>query len=404
MKIPFTLPFLGEAAEREVLSVLRSGWITTGPKVAELQQEFCAQTGFTHSLAVNSWTSGAALILKWFGIGPGDEVIVPAYTYCSTALVVLHAGATPVMVDVNDDFNMNIDALEDAITSRTKAIIPVDFAGWPVDYTHLQNMVRSKAYLFNAKNEEQRLLGRPLIIADAAHSIGALYNDEAAGLQADIAVYSFHAVKNITSAEGGMIGINLPKPFDKDEVYKWLRINTLNGQTKDAFTKSQGGNWRYDIISDGLKINMPDLNAAIALAQLKQYNSTIHPERKRVVDHYLQRFSHYEWAQCMPFEDHLRNGAYHLFPLRIKGISEAERDRIIDRITKHGIAVNVHFMPLPMLTVFKDLGYDISNYPVAYDNYSREISLPIYSQLTNDQVDTIVSAVEEAVSEVVLAH
>ena len=402
MKIPFSPPFLGDAVEKEVLAVLRSGWITTGPKVAELQEAFCNYTGFSHSLAVNSWSSGASLILKWYGIGPGDEVIVPAYTYCATAMVVLHAGAIPVMVDVNDDFTINIDAVAAAITSRTKAIIPVDFAGWPIDYVHLNNVISSKANLFKPANNEQLILNRPLIVADAAHSIGATYNDEAAGLMADIAIYSLHAVKNITSAEGGMIGINLPSEFDRDEVYKWLRINTQNGQTKDAFTKSQGGNWRYDIISTGLKINMPDLNAAIALAQLKQYESKMLNERKRIVDRYIDRFAEYAWAQCMPFEDHQRNSSYHIFPLRIQGINEEDRDKIIDHILNSKVAVNVHFIPLPMLTVFKNLGYKITDFPVAYDNYSREISLPVYPQLTNEQLDVVIDAVLEAVHEVVM--
>ncbi len=402
MKIPFSPPFLGDAVEKEVLAVLRSGWITTGPKVAELQEAFCNYTGFSHSLAVNSWSSGASLILKWYGIGPGDEVIVPAYTYCATALVVIHAGATPVMVDVNDDFTINVDAVAAAITSRTKAIIPVDFAGWPIDYVHLKNIVNSKAYLFKPSSDEQLLLNRPLIIADAAHSIGATFNDEAAGLQADMTVYSLHAVKNITSAEGGIIGINLPSGFVRDHVYKWLRINTLNGQTKDAFTKSQVGNWKYDIISEGLKINMPDINAAIALAQLKQYESKMLNERKRIVDRYLDRFSKHAWAQCMTFEDHQRRSSYHIFPLRIHGIDEADRDKIIDHILDSKVAVNVHFIPLPMLTVFKNLGYEISDFPMAYDNYSREISLPVYPQLTDEQVDFVVDAVLEAVHEVVM--
>ena len=393
MKITFSPPYICEDVEKEVLTVLRSGWITTGPKVAELQEKFCIYTGFTNSLAVNSWSSGASLILKWFGIGPGDEVIVPAYTYCATAMVVLHAGATPVMVDIGDDFTIDVDAVSEAITPKTKAIIPVDFAGWPIDYVNLKIKVNEKASLFNPKNDEQRLLGRPLIIADAAHSIGATFNKEAAGLQSDIAIYSFHAVKNITTAEGGMIGINLPPSFDKEKVYKWLRINTLNGQTKDAFTKSQGGSWKYDIISDGLKINMPDLNAAIALSQLRQYESKMLSERKRVVERYLERFSPFEWAQFMPFEDNHRRSSYHIFPLRIQGITESERDKIIDHITEDKIAVNVHFIPLPMLTLFKNLGYNINDYPIAYDNYSREISLPVYPQLTNEQVDQVVESV-----------
>ena len=397
MKIHFSPPFIDESVEKELISVLRSGWITTGPKTAQLQETFAQYTGFSNVLAVNSWTSGAQLALKWFGVGPGDEVIIPAYTYSATALVVLHAGATPVMVDVKDDFTIDESKLADAITNRTKAIIPVDFAGWPVNFDGIKQVLRSKQDLFVPQTPVQEKLGRILLLSDAAHSIGATYKGKAAGLQADIAVYSLHAVKNITSAEGGLIGINLPEPFVNDEVYKWMRINTLNGQTKDAFTKSQGGSWKYDIISDGLKINMPDICAALALAQLNQYENNLLIERKRIVNRYSERLKQYDWFQPMPFESDERVSSYHIFPLRIKGITEAQRDAIIERITAMEIAVNVHFIPLPLLTLFKEMNYDIADYPVAYDNYSREITLPVYPQLTNEQVDMVLEAVVSSI-------
>jgi len=261
MKIQFSPPFIDNSIEKELLEVLRSGWITTSPKTVQLQQTFANYTGFSQVLAVTSWTSGAQLALKWFGIGSGDEVIVPAYTYAATALVVLHAGAIPVMVDVNEDFTLDETKLADAITHRTKAIIPVDFAGWPVNLSGIKAVINSKKDVFVPRTPAQEKLGRILLLSDAAHSIGATYNDKAAGLQADIAVYSLHAVKNITSGEGGLIGINLPEPFSNEAEFNWMRMNAMNGQTKDALTKSKGGHRKYDIVSDGLKINIPDMCA-----------------------------------------------------------------------------------------------------------------------------------------------
>ncbi|MFM1963015.1 MAG: hypothetical protein RLZZ172_1860 [Bacteroidota bacterium] len=401
MKIQFSPPFIDHSIENELLEVLRSGWITTGPKTFQLQQTFANYTGFSHVLAVNSWTSGAQLALKWFGIGSGDEVIVPAYTYAATALVVLHAGAIPVMVDVNEDFTLDETKLADAITHRTKAIIPVDFAGWPVNFSGIKAVIISKKDVFIPRTPAQEKLGRILLLSDAAHSIGATYKGKAAGLQADIAVYSLHAVKNITSGEGGLIGINLPEPFSNEAEFNWMRMNAMNGQTKDALTKSKGGNWKYDIVSDGLKINMPDICAALALAQLNRYDDHLLAERKRIVNRYNSRLSQFSWFQPMPFESAERTSSYHIYPIRIKGITEAERDAIIDAITEQRIAVNVHFTPLPMLTLFKNLGFDIADYPMAYDNYSREITLPVYPQLTNEEVDMVLEAVEQAISQVV---
>jgi dTDP-4-amino-4,6-dideoxygalactose transaminase len=402
MMIPFSPPFIDASVEAQVMEVLKSGWITTGPKVDQLQKFFCQYTGSPHALAVNSWTSGAQLVLKWFGVGPGDEVIVPAYTYASTAIVVLHAGAKPVMVDVKDDFNIDEQELARAITSRTKAIIPVDFAGWPADYDTILEVLEANRHLFRPRNQEQKMLGRPLVLADAAHSLGALIDGKAAGLKADFAVYSFHAVKNITSAEGGMIGINLPQPFDTELVQTWMRINSLNGQTRDALSKSKGRNWRYDIVSDGLKINMPDICGAIALAQLQKYEEHLLPERKRVVERYMDRLSEFEWAELPPVEDERRTSSYHIFALRIRGVSEKERDALIDTIFDKQVSVNVHFQPLPMLTLFRDLGYKMEDFPNAYNNYCSEITLPVYPQLNNQLVERVLDAVEASVHQMIL--
>lgn len=397
-KIPFSPPFIDQDTLDEVAGVLKSGWVTTGPKVKELESEIIKLTGCQESLCVNSWTSGAILVLKWFGVGPGDEVIVPAYTYSATALSVLHCGATPVMVDVEEDFTIDPKKIEEAITARTKVIMPVDIAGLMCDYDSINNMVKSNQIqkLFHPVSEKQRLLGRILIVADAAHSIGASYNNIQSGAATDITIFSFHAVKNITTAEGGAICLNLPTQFNAAAEYSLMRLWSLNGQTKDAFTKSQAGGWRYDILFQGLKVNMPDVCAAIGLSQIKKYGSHLLKERKRVADFYSNFFNAKPWTQCPILSDSSRVSCNHLYALRINGVTETKRDLMIDYITEKGISVNVHFIPMPMLTLFKDLGYDIKNYPVTYDNYSREISLPIYPQLTNEQIKRICLAVEEA--------
>ncbi len=404
MRIPFSPPYINQDVISEVIDTLESGWITTGPKVKALEEEVSRLTGVSHTLCVNSWTSGAILVLKWFGIEEGDEVIIPAYTYSATALAVLHCGAVPVMVDVNDDFTVNTDAIRAAITDKTKVIIPVDIAGLPCDYDALNFLVNKPEIKakFKSNSENQKKLGRILVLSDAAHSIGALYNSKPAGILTDITIFSFHAVKNITTGEGGAICINLPAPFDAAEEYKTMRLWTLNGQTKDAFTKSQGGgnSWKYDIAFQGLKINMPDICAAIGLAQIKIYTDVIMPERKRVAQKYHDFFSKKSWAQVPVMEDEKRISCYHLYALRINDVTEQERDQMMVSIAEDEVSVNVHFIPMPLLTLFKNLGYRIEDYPVSYDNYSREISLPIYPQLTDEQIDYICSSVEKAYEKV----
>lgn len=394
LPIPFSPPFIDEDVIHEVTDTLRSGWITTGPKVKALEHEVTKMNNVEASICVNSWTSGAILILKWFGVGAGDEVIIPAYTYSATALAVLHCGATPVMVDINEDFTVDPEQIKRAITRKTKIIIPVDVAGLPCDYNAINELVHDRAVksLFVAANETQEKLGRILVLSDAAHSLGAFYNGEPIGRATDIVIFSFHAVKNVTTAEGGAICINLPAPFDNFAVYAHLRLWTLNGQSKDAFTKAQLGGWKYDILFQGLKVNMPDLCAALGLAQIRKYDMIL-KERKRIADYYHHYFSQYEWADVPVIKDETRNSSYHLYPLSIKGITEEERDQIIEHITEMGVAVNVHFIPMPMLTLFKGLGYDIDDYPVAYKKYAGEISLPIYPQLKDDALNYICKAI-----------
>jgi len=397
MKIPFSPPYISDEVINQVEDSLKSGWITTGPKVKKLEELVSQYTLSPETLCVNSATSGLILALKWFNIGHGDEVIIPAYTYAATALAVVHAGGVPVMVDVKDDFNISVNEIEKAITNRTKAIIPVDIAGWPCDYDEIFSLVNRKRDIFEAASVNQETLRRILVLSDSAHSIGAIYKQNFIGVTADITVFSFHAVKNVTTAEGGALCINLPEPFNNQEVYKYLRLYTLNGQTKDAYTKSKAGGWRYDIVFAGLKINLPDVLAAIGVAQLPEYFESTLKIRKDIFGFYNYFFTKTDWAILPPYQSKDKNSSCHLYALRIKSISEKTRDEIIDKISANGVSVNVHFQPLPTLSLFKELGYKIKNYPVAFNNYKSEISLPIYPQLTKEQLNYIVNTIKEAV-------
>lgn len=401
--IPFSPPYIDQDVIDEVLDALNSGWITTGPKVKKLEEAFAAFCAVNHVVAVNSWTSGAILVMKWFGIGPGDEVIIPAYTYSATALSVLHCGATPIMVDVREDFNIDPDAIRAKITNKTKIIMPVDFGGLMCDYDAINNLVKESAIqrLFEPSSKEQVQLGRIMVVADAAHSLGAYYKGKNAGEATDVTIFSLHAVKNVTSAEGGMICLNLPEPFNSEEVYKSMRLWSLNGQTKDAFAKSKAGGWRYDVLFQGLKVNMPDLNAAIALAQMRKYKSKMLPKRLEIAETYQAEFEKNDWAITPIIRDAERISCGHLYPLRIKNISEEQRDLIISKIADQGVSVNVHFIPLPMLTVFKELGFDILDFPIAFRMYSNEISLPIYPDMENETIKRVCSVVIDAVESVI---
>lgn len=403
MKIPFSPPYIDDTVIDEVVDSLKSGWITTGPKVFALESEIKQFTGASKVLCVNSWTSGAIMMLRWLGIKDGDEVIVPAYTYCATALAVLHAGGKPVMVDVGEDFNISPTEIRKAITPRTKAIIPVDIAGFPCDHKEIMEIVTDPEVvkMFSTDSPIQKKLGRILVLNDAAHSLGAKNNKlQSTGCETDIAIFSLHAVKNITTAEGGAICINMPAPFDNEVLYTELRMMTLNCQTKDAFTKSKAGGWRYDIIGMGMKINMADVNAAIGLAQMRLYPKTL-AMRKKIFTTYSRAFSAYNWVIIPPSIVREKETSYHLYALRIKNFTEEQRDAMIDEITKKNIAVNVHFIPMPMLTLFKEMGYDWKDYPQAYQNYACEISLPIYPQLTEEMVSFVIETVVDAYKKVI---
>jgi dTDP-4-amino-4,6-dideoxygalactose transaminase len=400
--IPFSPPHIDQKIIDAVTDALKSGWITTGPRTKLLEKKMAEYCGAPAALCLNSATAGLEIILRWFGVKPGDEVILPGYTYAATANVIIHCGATPVFVDVHADFNISADAIGKAITSRTKVIMPVDFAGLPCDYDAINALVKKHAATFVPETEEQRLLGRMLVLADAAHSVGGTYKGKKTGSLTDISVFSFHAVKNLSTAEGGAVMLNMPAPFDNKELYSLLCIKTLHGQNKDALAKMQKGNWRYDIVEAGYKCNMTDVLAAIGLVELERYESETLNKRRHIFDLYAFAFSHYSWAQVPVFEkDHGQTtSSYHVFALRIKGITEAQRDEIIRLIFEQDVSVNVHFIPVPMLSFYKGLGYDIKNYPVTYDNYSREISLPVYFDMNAEIIQQVVDAVTSAVQKV----
>ena len=394
--IPFAPPRIDDDIIAEVTEALRSGWITTGPRVKTLEKEISAYCGNPATLCVNSNSGGMELILRWFGVKEGDEVIVPAYTYCATANVVAHTGAVPVMVDVDENRLMDIKAVEDAITERTKVIIPVDLGGLPCDYDALFELVNAKKALFNPRNEIQRRLSRILLLTDAAHSIGAVYKGKRAGSISDVSVFSFHAVKNITTAEGGAVCLNLPVPFDNEGLYKELNTLTLHGQSKDAFSKNTAGNWRYDVTLPGYKLNMTDIQAAMGLVELRRYQEDTLPKRKWICNEYIRLLSRYEWAKYPLFSGTEKESSYHLFLLNVDGITEDQRNRMIGYMAEKGIAVNVHYIPLPMLTYYKTQGYRMEDYPVSFHLYQTTISLPVFYELTAEQITRVVAVINEA--------
>ena len=399
--IPFSPPHIDDKIIAEVTAALKSGWITTGPRTKEFEKRLTTYCGNKNTLCLNSATAGLEIILRWYGVGQGDEVILPAYTYSATANVIIHCGAKPVFVDVNaDDFNISVSEIEKAITEKTKVIMPVDFAGFPCDYNEINALAKKHQSTFKASHPNQKLLNRMLVLSDAAHSFGASYHGNKTGSLTDISVFSFHAVKNLTTAEGGAIALNLPAPFDNLEVYNYLCMLTLHGQNKDALAKTQKGNWKYDIIEAGYKCNMTDLAAAIGLVELDRYDNDTQLKRQQIFKAYNYVFEKDTRFQIPTHTTESKMGCYHLYPLRIKNITEQQRDDIMKEIFDCDVSVNVHFMPVPSTTYYKNLGYDIVHYPITYDNFSREISLPIYYNLTKDQVQIVIEAVIKSVNKI----
>jgi dTDP-4-amino-4,6-dideoxygalactose transaminase len=398
--IPFSPPRIDQRVVDEVSAALLSGWITTGPRTKLFEKKITEYCGCQTTVAVNSWTAGMEILLRWWGVGPGDEVIIPVYTYCASANVVLHTGATPVMVDISgEDFNISIEKIKASITERTKVIMPVDIAGYPCDYDAIYQLVEANRSIFHASNEKQEKLGRILIAADAAHSFGASYKGKMSGAIADVTCFSFHAVKNLTTAEGGAICFNLPDGFDHEEIYKQFCIKILHGQSKDALAKTQKGAWRYDVLEPGFKCNMTDLQAAIGLIELERYQENL-DRRKVIFEAYDAAFQQSSWALTPLHSTADNKTCYHLYQLRIAGVSEEQRDAIIQEIFEQDVAVNVHFQPLPLLTAYKNLGYKMEDYPEAWNKYSTEISLPVYFNLTDEQVQQVIAAVKTAVFKV----
>ena len=400
--IPFSPPRIDEKTVKEVTEALLSGWITTGPKTQLFENKLAEFIGVNHVVCLNSATAGLKLILNWLDIKEGDEVIIPAYTYCATANVVVQTGAKPIMVDVNSaDFNINLDAIEKAISNKTKAIIAVDIAGFPADYDEIIDLISKKEIVsqFKPENDNQKGIGRIALISDAAHSIGAVYKNKRTGNQADMSSFSFHAVKNLTTAEGGAVAFNLNNSFDEEELKKYFKTLSLHGQSKDALAKTKAGGWKYDVIEAGFKCNMTDIHAAIGLIELERYQDTL-KRREEIFKLYDKFFSIKNWANLPTYESKNKKTSYHLYMLRINNCSENERDQIIQHVSNMQIAVNVHYIPLPMLSFYKNMGYNIEDYPNSLKNYTCEISLPVYFNLTDEQVFEVANAIEHAVDSV----
>jgi len=398
--IPFSPPRIDDAVINEVTAALKSGWITTGPRTKTFEKEISAYCGCASTVAVNSWTMGMQVLLHWWGIGPGDEVILPAYTYCASANVIVHSGAKPVMVDINEaDFNISIDAIRKAITPRTKAIIAVDLAGFPCDYDAIMDLINEDLILkqFNPQGENQEKLNRILIISDAAHSFGAIYKGKRAGSLTDISTFSFHAVKNLTTAEGGALCFDLPENFDHDIIYRDFCTMILHGQNKDALAKTQKGNWRYDVEEPGFKCNMTDIQAAIGLVELRRYQENL-DRRKQIFEAYDSAFSEFEWAILPLHTTENKISSYHLYQLRIANVTEQQRDAIMQGVFDQDVSVNVHFLPLPTLTAYKKRGYKMEDYPETWNKYHNEISLPVYFDLNDEMVKRVIEALTISVN------
>lgn len=399
--IPFSPPRIDNLTIEAVTNVLKSGWITTGPATKKFEKNIAEYIQVPRVICLNSWTNAAELFLRWYGVSEGDEVLVPAYTYAASANIIFHLGATPVLVDSEKGkFNLDLEDLEQKITSKTKVIMPVDIGGFPCDYEAIKEIILRKSPLFIPKNDNEAKLNRILLFSDAAHSLGATINGKPAAVYSDVSCFSFHAVKNLTTAEGGALGFNLPENFDSDQLYKDLNIYSLHGQTKDALSKTTSGSWKYDIIHAGYKCNMTDLQGAIGQVELDRYESETLVKRKSICNSYHQGFKGESWYIAPPMITKTKETSYHLFQLRIDGFTDTQRDLVINELRDKEISTNVHFMPLPFFTFYKEKGYQIADYPNAVNSYSTEISLPVFYDLTNEQVSYIVQTVKQVIKDI----
>ena len=398
MKIAFSPPDISELEIQEVANALRSGWITTGPKTKLLESKVAEFCGTKRAVCLNSQTACAELALRLLGIGEGDEVITSAYTYTASASVVCHVGAKLILVDTQkDSLEMDYDALSEAITENTKAIIPVDLAGIPCDYDKIYEIVNSKKDLFEPSSELQKAIGRIAVLADTAHAFGATQNGVPAGSLADFSSFSFHAVKNLTTAEGGALTWRDIDGVDNDEIYRRLQLFSLHGQNKDALAKTRLDAWEYDIIGTWYKCNMTDVAAAMGLAQFERYEGML-ARRKEIITRYdsalaplgVKTLNHYT-------DTHQSSG--HLYITRVPDVDVTERNEIIRKMAELGVACNVHYKPLPMHTAYKNLGFDIKDYPNAYNNFKNEITLPLHTCLTDEQVEYVIECYTKVLKE-----
>lgn len=398
MNIKFSPPDISELEINEVVETLKSGWITTGPRTKQLERDIAAYVQCARAVCLNSQTACAEMALRLLGIGKGDEVITTAYTYTATASVIEHVGATIVLVDtVKDSFEMDYDKAEALVTERTKAIIPVDYAGIPCDYDRVFELVERKRSLFRPKGRLQTAIGRIAVLADTAHSFGAVRKGKRTGSIADFSSFSFHAVKNLTTAEGGALTWNTIEGIDDEEIYRFLQLLSLHGQSKDALAKTALGAWEYDIVGPYYKCNMTDIAAAIGLAQLRRYPAMLE-RRREIITRYdaafgplgVQTLDHYT-------EDYASSG--HLYITRIPGITPEERSDIIRKMAERGVACNVHYKPLPLHTAYRALGFDVKDFPNAYDFFANEITLPLHTSLTDEEVAYVIDSFTEIVRE-----
>lgn len=389
MNIPFSPPDITEQEIQEVAEALRSGWITTGPRTKELERQVATYCGVNRAVCLNSQTACAEMALRVLGIGPGDEVITTAYTYTATASVICHVGATPVLVDTQkDSLEMDYDRLETLITDKTKVIIPVDLAGIPCDYDRIFAIAEGKKNLFVPANSIQSAIGRVAILADAAHAFGAMRCGRPVGSIADFSAFSFHAVKNFTTAEGGALAWRTIEGIDDEEIYRKLQLLSLHGQSKDALAKTKLGAWEYDIVGPWYKCNMTDVAAAIGLAQMKRYEGLLE-RRRQIIERYDAALKPVGVETLEHYTDVYQSSG-HLYLTRVPGITAQQRNEIITKMAEAGVACNVHYKPLPMLTAYRELGFDIADFPNAYAHFENEISLPLHTRLTDEQVDYVV--------------
>lgn len=400
INIPFSPPDITESEISAVTEALRSGWITTGPKTKLLEKNIAEYLGTKKVVCLNSATAGLELVLRILGIGEGDEVIVPAMTYTASCSVIEHVGATPVIIDIQEDsFQFDYDLLRKAITSKTKVIIPVDLAGIPCNYDKLYEIVEKEAFKFVPNSKIQELIGRVTILSDSAHAFGAKYKNNMIGHVSDFSVFSFHAVKNFTTAEGGAVTWSNKLPLNSDDLYKQFQIYSLHGQTKDALEKTKIGSWEYDILVPGYKCNMTDIMASIGLVQLDRYEGLLN-RRSEIVEMYNNGFkgTNVKPLVHLPSDESYKS-SMHLYIVHLEGLNRAQRDSIIQKMAEAGIACNVHYKPLPMLTAYKNMGFEVNDFPNALKYFNNTMTLPLHTKLSDEEVNYIIESLKLVLEE-----